>query len=148
MVFLLILWLHGDSTPIRGGFRCYRSSTFAALQKSSSPFGHDVARAIGDHSVDQNTVDALRRLLRLLERGHILDRRGVENNDVRICAGTNLTAIIEPEPTRRETAHLVHGRLQRKQAQLAAVVSEHPGERSPKSRMRMLIVRQAVRADH
>ena len=78
----------------------------------------------------------------------IADRRRVEHDDVGVGADADLAALREPELARGQAGHLVHRGLQRKQAEVAAVVPEHAGKCSPQTRMRMLVVRQAVGADH
>ncbi|MNV43302.1 hypothetical protein D3C71_1350120 [compost metagenome] len=47
-----------------------------------------------------------------------------------------------------QARHLPHGCLQRKQAYIAAVVAQYTRESAPQARMRALVGRNAVRADH
>src|SRR5437660_3419342 len=104
---------------------------FSPAQEPSAGLARDLAGAIGDRAVDQHAFDTDRERLRLFERRHVLDSRRVEHDEVGVRAFENLTAIIELEIARGKAAHLVHGGLERKQSQLAAVMPQHAGESSP-----------------
>src|SRR5450631_3228722 len=95
---------------------------FPSAQKSSAALGCNLAGAIGDRAVDQHAFDTDRKRFRLLERCDILDRVCIENDDVSVRAFADFAAIVELEVARGEAAHLVHGGLERKQSQLAAVM--------------------------
>src|SRR6266566_3307033 len=79
-------------------------------------------------AVHQDVLDADGRLVRLLERRVIHDRRGIEDGDVGEHPGTHETPIGEAHPLRRERRHLAYRELERKQLQVAGIVAEDSRE--------------------
>ena len=79
---------------------------------------------------------AHRRLLRIVERGAVLDRRRVEYGDVGNVADPQFAATLEAETLRRQTGHLVDCAFQRKQAQVTRIVAQHARKRAPQPRVR------------
>ena len=104
---------------------------FAPAQKPSAALTRNVAGAIGDRAVDEHAFDTDRARLRLLERCDVLDGGRVEHDEVGVRAFADFAAIFELEVARGEAAHLVHGGLERKQSQLAAVMAQHAGKGPP-----------------
>src|SRR6266536_3536459 len=90
-----------------------------------------VIGTIRDRAVHQHAFDTYGNRFRLLERCDVLDGSGVEDDEVGVSAFADFAAILELEVARGEAAHLVHGGLERKQSQLAAVMPQHAREGSP-----------------
>src|SRR5437899_282466 len=108
-----------------------RSARATAAQEPSAALACHVAGSIRDRPIHQHAIDTDGKCLRLLERRDVLDGGCVEHNEVGVRALADFAAILELEIARGEAAHLVHGGLERKQPQVAAVMAEHAGEGSP-----------------
>src|SRR5213596_2042883 len=98
-------------------------------------------------SVDQHVLDADRRLMRLLERSAVDDRRWIEDGDVRKHARTHQATIGEAHALRRERRHLAHGELERKELLVARIVAKDPREGTVGARVRGLRAQRSVRRD-
>src|SRR5579863_9724400 len=90
----------------------------------------------GQGAVDDHRLDAFSRLRRRFVSG-LVDHGGrIEYDDIGMLPDGNRSPVGQTKIFRREAAHLPDSGLQWKQADIAAVVAEHPWECPPKSRMR------------
>ena len=83
-----------------------------------------------------------------MEIRNIAHGRRIEHHQIRPVSFTNLASFLQAKPRRRQTGHLVHRRVQRKQSDVTTEMSEHPWESAPQAWMRERIFRQSVRAHH
>src|SRR5579875_249648 len=63
------------------------------------------------HSVAEHMNDASRMLSGALKSGPVLNRLGVENNDIGCISGLQQAAPRQAQPCRRRTAHFTNGLL-------------------------------------
>ena len=93
-------------------------------------------------------LDAGGRLARLFEGRGVDDRLRIEDRQVGEIADRQRAALRDAEFTRGQAGHPEHGLFQAEQADIPGIVAEHARKRAPQARMRVDVVRQAVRADH
>ena len=107
-----------------------------STQRPARPLGRH--RSVGQHAtaVDEDVCDARRVVLRILERGDVANRRGVEDRDVGLQSRAQHAAVIQVHARRRLRRHLADGFLERQQMLVAHVVTQNPRKRSPCARVR------------
>src|SRR5437773_605956 len=110
-----------------------------ALAREDAPGGDGVvARAIHDHlAVDDDVGNARRMPMRIGKGRLVTDGLGIEERQIGREAGLDQAPVLEAELAGRHAGHLVHGRLPREEALLAAVDTEHARKGSVASRMRL-----------
>src|SRR4051794_28060084 len=84
----------------------------------------------------------------LFEGGRVDDRLRIEDDEVGEIAFGQRTALLDAKLPCWQPRHAEHGVLQSEQPDVTRVVPEHARKGAPQTRMRMDVVRQAVRADH
>jgi hypothetical protein len=82
-------------------------------------------------AVDKHDFDAGSGLLWLLKGGLVPYRSRVEDNQIRVSAFMDRTAIFEPKLRRGQTRHSPYRFLERDNAELSGIVAKNTGESSP-----------------
>src|SRR5689334_9026479 len=107
-------------------------------------------RAIHDHRVDSNRI-----LKRLGVCRRVVDRRGIEHDDVGGQLRCYATAVAQMNTRRRQCGHLVDRLREGERLSLPNVSTQHAGKRTEPARMRMAAMcrtlrreRAAIAADH
>ena len=99
-------------------------------------------------AVDVHRMDAGGAFGGALERGGVGDAGRIEHRQIGVAAGLDLAASGQAELGGGQAGHFPDGGLQREQAQVAGIMAEHAREGAPQARMRPLVMRQAVGANH
>ena len=98
--------------------------------------------------VDQNVVDAHRKLLRLLEGGRRPHRVWIEHHNVRLHTVPQNTPALQPKSLGRYRRHLLHGLLQAEQALFTDQLAQNVGEGAVATRIRPVVGEETVAAHH
>src|SRR5688572_28733663 len=82
-------------------------------------------------SVDEDMPDADRVVVRILERGFVLNGCRIEQHEIGKHAGTDQTAIGNADPNGGLRSHLAHGVFQRQEFLITHIVSEYARKGPP-----------------
>src|SRR5262249_25971923 len=118
------------SRPARSfGLSCWRLSTSTAQRPAGEgrreTFDWQAIRH-NRSSVHQHMLDSARILVRVGVGGPVLNRRRVEDNQIRERTGLDRASVREPESCGRSAAELVHGVFERKQLPVAHTGAQQP----------------------
>ena len=103
---------------------------------------------IGQAAIDPDGVNAFGRPLRVAARRPGAAALGTGRHQAGLGARLDQAAAPEAEAGGGQAGHLVHGGVQRKEAEVAAEMTQHPWKSAPEPRMGEGILGQAVGTDH
>src|SRR5262249_50942609 len=83
-----------------------------------------------DGAIDNHDFDTFRVLVRIVKRGAVSDRRGIEEHEIGGVALDDRTAVREAKCSGRAAGHLVDGLRQADKVEIAGVMSKNPRKRS------------------
>src|SRR5688572_22465375 len=126
-------------SPSRGLLRARagKGSAFTMPQHAPRKSAGVIAVGYHDFAVHQQPMDSLRELMGLIKGGPFSDGLGVEDDNVCLVAGLQLTTVGDAETFGRQRGHLSDCIRQRERLGLAHILSEHAGIGAIGARMRM-----------
>jgi hypothetical protein len=99
-------------------------ATASLPRKESSGATRGYASAMkSDLAVDHHVLDTAADRLRLLGRGGVEHRDRIEYAHVGEPAGAQIATLVQVEPARAQSRHLVHSHLEREELKLATVAA-------------------------